>query len=73
MTEDYRSTNHLNSEYENNNHIKMEKVIKALKFIAENQHLSQEEYELGLLTLGIDFTFDDIDEQFPDKSGLLYV
>ena len=72
MNEDYRSANYHGNESENKNHIKMEKVVKALKFIAENQHLTTEEYELGLLNIGIDFTFDDIDEQFPEKSGLLY-
>ncbi len=51
--------------------ITMDKVIAGLKFIAENQEISQEEMIQGLLDLGCDFSFDDIKRQFPDQ-GLLF-
>jgi hypothetical protein len=51
--------------------ITMPTVIEGLKFIAENQTLSQEELIKGLLDLGCNFTLEDIKKQFPD-SGLLF-
>lgn len=50
--------------------ITMPTVIEGLKFIAENQTLSQEELIKGLLDLGCNFTLEDIKKQFPN-SGLL--
>ena len=51
--------------------ITMPTVIEGLKFIAENQTLSQEELIKGLLDLGCHFTLEDIKKQFPG-SGLLF-
>lgn len=51
--------------------ITMPTVIEGLKFIAENQTLSQEELIKGLLDLGCNFTLEDIKKQFPG-SGLLF-
>ena len=51
--------------------ITMPTVIEGLKFIAENQTLSQEELIKGLLNLGCNFTLEDIKKQFPG-SGLLF-
>ena len=45
--------------------ISSEGIIVGLKFIAENQTMTQEELREGLLELGCDFSFDDIKQQFP--------
>lgn len=50
--------------------ITMSTVIEGLKFIAENQTLSQEELVKGLLDLGCNFTLEDIKKQFPAPSRL---
>jgi hypothetical protein len=50
--------------------ITMPLVIEGLKFIAENQTLSQEELVKGLLDLGCNFTVEDIRKQFPDRVSL---
>lgn len=39
-------------------------VINGLKFIAENQQLTQDELIDGLLDMGCNFTLDDINKQF---------
>lgn len=39
-------------------------VISGLKFIAEHQSISQEELVDGLLKLGCNFTYEDIEKQF---------
>ena len=43
--------------------ITQELVIAGLKFIAENQTISQEELRAGLLELGCNFTLEDIKNQ----------
>ncbi len=43
--------------------ITQELVIAGLKFIAENQTISQEELKAGLLELGCNFTLEDIKNQ----------
>ena len=43
--------------------ITQELVIAGLKFIAENQTISQEELTVGLLELGCNFTLEDIKNQ----------
>ena len=45
--------------------ITMPLVIKGLKFIAENQTLSQEELIKGLLDLGCNFNYEDQKKQCP--------
>lgn len=47
--------------------ITMPLVIEGLKFIYQNQTLSQEELTKCLLELGCTFTFEEINEQFPNK------
>jgi hypothetical protein len=49
----------------------MDLVIKGLKFIAEHPEMEQEKLVDGLLNLGCNFTFSDIDEQFPEKEQSL--
>ena len=53
-------------EHEDGKPITMEVVIAGLKFIAENQSISQDELFDGLMKLGCTFTLDDIKEQFPE-------
>ena len=48
----------------------MEVVIRGLRFIAENQLISQEELIEGLLKLGCTFSLEDIDKQFPSDITL---
>ncbi len=50
--------------------ITMDLVIKGLKFIAEHPEMEQEKLVDGLLALGCNFTFSDIDEQFPEKEPI---
>lgn len=50
--------------------ITMPVVIEGLKFIAENQTLSQEELLQGLLDLGCNFTFEDFNKQFSNNINL---
>ena len=45
-------------------------VINGLKFITENQTLTQEELIKGLLELGCNFTHEDIKKQFACDIGL---
>lgn len=45
-------------------------VIKGLKFIYQNQELNQEELTKCLLELGCTFTFEEIEEQLPDKVNM---
>ena len=47
------------------------KVLYGLKFIAENQALSDEEIKNGLLDLGCDFTFEDINNVFQHEFALV--
>lgn len=49
--------------------ITMPIVINGLKFIAENQNLSQKELIKGLLDLGCNFTLDEINKQFPNSNA----
>ena len=51
-----------NSRANNNVFITSNTVIKGLKFIAENQNLTQEELVDGLISLGCNFTMDDINK-----------
>ena len=53
-------------EHEDGKPITMEVVIAGLKFIAENQSISQDELFDGLMKLGCTFTLEDIKEQFPE-------
>ena len=46
------------------------KVIKGLRFIAENQGLNQKDLIEGLLALGCDFLLEDVNKQFPKISQL---
>lgn len=56
---------------ERNNHdITLENVVAGLKFIAENPSMPQEELVDGLLSLGCNFTLEDIDRQFPKKKKI---
>lgn len=50
--------------------ITLEEVISGLKFIVENQSLSQVELIDGLLELGCNFSREDIKKQFPEKIKL---
>ena len=50
--------------------IETKTVVAGLKFIAENPNLTQEELNKGLLELGCNFTFEDIQRQFPEKVSL---
>ena len=50
--------------------ITFEEVISGLKFIAENQSMSQDELIDGLLELGCNFSLEDINQQFPKEIGL---
>ena len=47
-----------------------EKVVDGLKFIAENQNMSQEELIDGLIDLGCTFSLDDIKNQFPEEVSI---
>ena len=46
--------------------IKMEKVIEALKFIAEHRSMGFKQLREELIKLGCTFTFDDIKRQCPE-------
>lgn len=48
--------------------ITQELVVAGLKFIAENQTISQQELTAGLLELGCNFTLEDIEKQFKSSS-----
>ena len=52
------------------NTITKEKVVDGLKFIAENQNMSQEELIDGLIDLGCTFSLDDIKNQFPEEVSI---
>ena len=47
------------------NPVTMPLVVSGLKFIAENQSLSQDELISGLLKIGCNFTLEDINKQIP--------
>lgn len=47
--------------------ITMPVVIEGLKFIAENRDLNQEDLINGLLDLGCNFTFEDMEKTFSKK------
>lgn len=47
-------------------------VIAGLKFIAENQTISQEELTAGLLELGCNFTLEDIENQITTPETNLF-
>ena len=53
--------------------ITMPVVIEGLKFIAENQTLSQEELAQGLIDIGCNFTFEEIEQQLPKEVGFASV
>lgn len=50
--------------------ITSQEVIEGLKFIAEHQSISQDELIDSLLQLGCNFTFEEIQEQFPQAVNL---
>lgn len=52
--------------------ITQELVIAGLKFIAENQTISQEELTAGLLELGCNFTLEDIENQITTPETNLF-
>lgn len=52
--------------------ITQELVIAGLKFIAENQTISQEELTAGLLELGCNFTLEDIENQITTSETNLF-
>lgn len=52
--------------------ITQELVIAGLKFIAENQTISQEELTAGLLELGCNFTLEDIKNQVTTPETSLF-
>ena len=52
--------------------ITQELVIAGLKFIAENQTISQQELVAGLLELGCNFTLEDIKKQFKSSNKKLF-
>ena len=52
--------------------ITQELVIAGLKFIAENQTISQEELRAGLLELGCNFTLEDIENQITTSETNLF-
>ena len=52
--------------------ITSQKVIAGLKFIAENQDVSQIELVKGLLDLGCNFTLDDIKAELPTTEENLF-
>ena len=52
--------------------ITQELVIAGLKFIAENQTISQQELTAGLLELGCNFTLEDIENQVTTPETSLF-
>ena len=49
----------------NREKINKSSVINGLKFVAENQHLSNKELRDGLARIGCDFTLEEWERRFP--------
>ena len=47
----------------------METIVNGLKYIVEHPNMDHSELVDNLISLGCNFTKEDIDKQFPEKSN----